>query len=237
MAKVAKDDPITLINFNDLREKNLIDNKEFLKKILAEFDDLKVKPVKHVPSKTTQGRRSSTGPLRRSSRLDGRRPVTRSVSKILPCDKLELEEEGVKRDTRRSFNHIVQYKTAEEITEEDIENVAKVTSQKIYDATEGTSCHQCRQKTLDTKTFCRSGFCHGVRGAFCGPCLRNRYGEDVVVALKDPNWCCPPCRDICNCSICRKRSGKSATGILIHLAREHGFEDCASFLESLRKKL
>jgi hypothetical protein len=43
-----------------------------------------------------------------------------------------------------------------------------------------------RQKTLDTKTMCRSGNCVGVRGQFCGPCLKNRYGESAEEALKDP---------------------------------------------------
>lgn len=51
---------------------------------------------------------------------------------------------------------------------------------------QGSSCHQCRQKTLDTKTICRSGFCVGAKGQFCGPCLKNRYGEDVRAVLLDP---------------------------------------------------
>lgn len=51
---------------------------------------------------------------------------------------------------------------------------------------QGTTCHQCRQKTIDMKTVCRAEDCQGVRGQFCGPCLRNRYGEDVRAALKDP---------------------------------------------------
>lgn len=51
---------------------------------------------------------------------------------------------------------------------------------------QGNTCHQCRQKTIDTKTVCRNRSCGGVRGQFCGPCLRNRYGEDVRSALLDP---------------------------------------------------
>lgn len=69
----------------------------------------------------------------------------------------------------------------------------------------GTTCHQCRQKTVDMKTICRSGECIGVRGQFCGRCLELRYQEDAMEALLDPNWKCPPCRNICNCSICRKK--------------------------------
>lgn len=55
---------------------------------------------------------------------------------------------------------------------------------------QGSTCHQCRQKTMDTKTICRNEGCGGVRGQFCGPCLRNRYGEDVKSALLDPVSIC-----------------------------------------------
>lgn len=51
---------------------------------------------------------------------------------------------------------------------------------------QGSTCHQCRQKTIDTKTNCRNPECVGVRGQFCGPCLRNRYGEEVRDALLNP---------------------------------------------------
>lgn len=76
--------------------------------------------------------------------------------------------------------------SVDEITESMLKNVAEKCSDKIYCKTEGTSCHQCRQKTIDTKTVCRSGECIGVRGQFCGPCLRGRYGESAIEALRDP---------------------------------------------------
>merc|ERR1712198_367586 len=106
---------------------------------------------------------------------------------------------------------------------------------KTYNTKIGTSCHQCRQKTIDTKTVCRSGECQGVRGQFCGICLKNRYGEDAKEALLDPNWKCPPCRNFCNCSICRNRKGKGATGILIQLAQSKGFDNVAAYLAYLAK--
>ena len=90
----------------------------------------------------------------------------------------------------------------EDITDEMLANVADRVSDKVY-SHDGTTCHQCRQKTTDVKTVCRSGNCAGVRGYFCGVCLLNRYGQDAREALKDPNWMCPPCMDVCNCSICR----------------------------------
>ena len=108
--------------------------------------------------------------------------------------------------------------------------VAERVADKNYDPVNGTTCHQCRQKTDDLKTACRSKSCFGVRGQFCGPCLRNRYGEDAKQALMDPDCHCPPCRGICNCSFCMKKRGRRCTGIMIHLAKERGYEDVKSFL-------
>ncbi|CAH1789404.1 unnamed protein product [Owenia fusiformis] len=125
-------------------------------------------------------------------------------------------------------------KSVDEITQEDLDMVANHVKEKRYDSYNGTTCHQCRQKTDDQKTICRSEDCSGVRGHFCGPCLRNRYGEDAKTALKDPDWQCPPCRGICNCSFCRRKAGCCSTGILIHVARLHGYEDVNAYLQSLR---
>ncbi|XP_035667388.1 cell division cycle-associated protein 7-like [Branchiostoma floridae] len=122
----------------------------------------------------------------------------------------------------------------EEITEEDLQLVADRVADKVYNSVHGTSCHQCRQKTADTKTTCRSESCVGIRGQFCGPCLRNRYGEEVKEALMDPDWTCPPCRGICNCSFCRAKKGRGATGILIHAAKHHGHGNVHAFLKSLK---
>lgn len=121
----------------------------------------------------------------------------------------------------------------EQVTQSMLKKVWDKGSKKIYNTKIGTSCHQCRQKTIDTKTVCRSGRCQGVRGQFCGPCLRNRYGEDAREALMDPSWACPPCRNFCNCSICRNRNGKGATGILINLAMSKGFDNVADYLAYL----
>lgn len=123
-----------------------------------------------------------------------------------------------------------QPKPAVEITEEDLILVAERVADKNYDAENGTTCHQCRQKTDDLKTACRNPACFGVRGQFCGPCLRNRYGEDAKEALMDAAWHCPPCRGICNCSFCMKKRGRRCTGIMIHLAKERGYGDVKSFL-------
>ena len=43
-------------------------------------------------------------------------------------------------------------------------------------------------------------------------------------------WVCPPCRGICNCSFCLARKGRRPTGILIHVARDNGFDSVHSYL-------
>jgi len=121
-----------------------------------------------------------------------------------------------------------------EITEDDLVLVATTTIEKNYDSVNGTTCHQCRQKTDDLKTTCKSKDCFGVRGQFCGPCLRNRYGEDAKVAIMDDKWICPPCRGECNCSFCMNRKGRRATGIMIHIAKEKGYNSVKDYLAAER---
>ncbi|XP_023026131.1 uncharacterized protein [Leptinotarsa decemlineata] len=122
-----------------------------------------------------------------------------------------------------------------EVTEEMINKIARKVSVKKYSEI-GTSCHQCRQKTQDQKTCCRNIECVGVRGQFCGVCLENRYGEDAAEALRDPDWTCPVCRGICNCSFCRAKEGKRPTGILTPLAHQAGHKSVKEFLDSLKGK-
>jgi len=124
----------------------------------------------------------------------------------------------------------------EDITESMLNRVCDRYGQKTYNQNIGTTCHQCRQKTTDFKTICRSGECVGVRGQFCGRCLTIRYGEDAREALKDPEWTCPPCRNFCNCSICRNRNGKGSTGMLHVLAQSKGFDSVADYLKALTAK-
>lgn len=38
------------------------------------------------------------------------------------------------------------------------------------------------------------------RGTWCGNCLWTRMGQNLDEALADPDWRCPPCLDLCNCS-------------------------------------
>ncbi|XP_059676387.1 cell division cycle-associated protein 7 [Gavia stellata] len=152
-------------------------------------------------------------------------------------DCLEHEAQTPRRGHRgaMAFPHIV--RPVEEITAEELNNICGSARDKVYNRAMGSTCHQCRQKTIDTKTNCRNPDCVGVRGQFCGPCLRNRYGEDVRTALLDPTWRCPPCRGICNCSFCRQRDGRCATGVLVYLAKYHGYDNVHAYLKSLKQEL
>ena len=169
-------------------------------------------------------------------------PVTRQRSgkkKLFqPLQKASLKVKCFQKSRKRTYKsstnalpHIII--PVENVTQSMLDNIAQHSVGKQYDTLTGTSCHQCRQKTKDTKSCCRSDKCVGVRGQFCGPCLKNRYGEIVKDVLLNPTWECPVCRGICNCSICRNKDGKCATGILINLARHHGFSNVKAYLDSL----
>ncbi|XP_017264106.1 cell division cycle-associated protein 7 isoform X2 [Kryptolebias marmoratus] len=248
-------------NFLAKREENIKANKAMLAQLMA---DLQKMPggagllKKHAGKQKTKerssrpprsgltGRESKKNPERASRRLTRSMRGSEEPSPPKEADtELSLEEEllEVRRAPRRrgtsrpnqSKPHII--RPVEDITEDELQLVADNMTDKVYNTVTGSTCHQCRQKTVDTKTCCRSDDCRGIQGQFCGPCLRNRYGEDVRKALLDPNWKCPPCRGICNCSFCRQREGRCPTGILFPLAQYHGFSDVHSYLTSLRDKL
>uniref|UniRef100_A0A3Q0QS28 Cell division cycle associated 7a n=1 Tax=Amphilophus citrinellus TaxID=61819 RepID=A0A3Q0QS28_AMPCI len=252
-------------NFMSKRALNIKENKEMLAKLMAELNKVPgLFPVRRTASTTvlkinkSAPRRSmgTPGSYRRNpERLS--RPHTRSRSLVdgppSPPPEEELEdkfslvrksryyEEVDEPPRRRSFTgckaipHVV--RPVEEITEMELQRICHNVREKVYNSSTGSTCHQCRQKTIDTKTNCRNPECVGVRGQFCGPCLRNRYGEEVRDALLNPEWECPPCRGICNCSFCRAREGRCATGVLVYLAKYHGFDNVHAYLKSLKKEL
>ncbi|XP_033949832.1 cell division cycle-associated 7-like protein isoform X2 [Pseudochaenichthys georgianus] len=246
------------------RNQNIQENKAMLAKLFADLSTMAdlTPPTtphkkKHALEKATPRKRKfepEMGSERRNPSRKARprenfaveeksEPLTsRSPRTIDPRRLMEVDEEhvGEKKKRRRSqSSRKSQYdvRSVEEITKEDLDNIAYRSKDKIWDKENGSSCHQCRQKTLDTKTVCRSGFCVGAKGQFCGPCLKNRYGEDVCDVLLDPTWSCPICRDMCNCSLCRKKDGRCATGILVGLARYNGHDNVHKYLESIQRDL
>ncbi|XP_043545741.1 cell division cycle-associated 7-like protein isoform X1 [Chiloscyllium plagiosum] len=242
------------------RAMNIKENKEMLAKLMAELKTMPgLFPVKVCTSsspkqKRTPKRTFSEGKVERrvNPSRSARPPEGFSVEKfaISPTKLMSqvkkfhlrtdltnrfVEDGSLTKRRRRSSKGTP--RPVDDITEEDLENVAITVKDKIYDRCLGSTCHQCRQKTIDTKTVCRNQDCYGVRGQFCGPCLRNRYGENVRSALLNPDWVCPPCRGTCNCSFCRRRDGRCATGILVHLAKFYGYDNVQAYLESLQKQL
>nr|XP_046260807.1 cell division cycle-associated protein 7a [Scatophagus argus] len=249
-------------NFMVKRALNIKENKEMLAKLMAELNKvpgLFPKRMAMSASATPRQAPRSTGTpgarRRNPERLS--RPHTRSRTLVdgppspapeeEPEDKFSLVrksryyEEDDEPPRRRCFNgskaipHVV--RPVDDISELELQNICNNVREKVYNSSTGSTCHQCRQKTVDTKTNCRNPECVGVRGQFCGPCLRNRYGEEVRDALLNPEWHCPPCRGICNCSFCRARDGRCATGVLVYLAKYHGFDNVHAYLSSLKKEL
>lgn len=163
-----------------------------------------------------------------------RGPLTKKMfdkpTRLWSDSESDSDSDSPKRKKKSNGRRKSAPRTPMDVREEDLVLVAERVAEKNYDSENGTSCHQCRQKTDDLKTACKSNSCVGIRGQFCGPCLKNRYGEDAKKAIMNPNWVCPPCRGVCNCSFCMKKRGRKATGILIHLAKANGYESVKTFL-------
>ncbi|XP_060520288.1 cell division cycle-associated protein 7-like isoform X2 [Cylas formicarius] len=253
-----------LSQFEETRKKNIEELHALLKSIRdpeleQEFALLnqEIKPVRREKVKTKSRKRETVfkwsgvvrvDEIRKSSRLQNKVPQYKE-------DYLENIEETVRstyfKNLNRDINYVYEdYKPknkpsihrrvekhvfipVEDVSQDMLDNIALSVQKKVY-SVNGTTCHQCRQKTLDQKTCCRNPECTGMQGMLCGVCIKNRYGEDAAVALKDPNWHCFVCRKICNCSICRNRQGKRPTGILVPLCKQQGFNSVKDFLISLR---
>ena len=148
----------------------------------------------------------------------------------------EEEKERRQRQTRRYTGILNRtFRKASDVTQKELDSVVlDPRVKKVYKGANLSTCHQCRQKTTDMKTICRSGVCRGMLGQFCGVCLRNRYGENAVEALKNDSWCCPVCRDVCNCSFCLPRRGLRCTGVMLYEAQAHGFNDVMHYLDHIK---
>ncbi|XP_015063848.1 uncharacterized protein LOC107009091 [Solanum pennellii] len=221
--------------YEQLREKRIKENLERMQK-LGIFDiSLKLKPVRTPIVRKTPQRLSPvqrSGPTRRSSRLQSATPVSYSEVHLSKID-----------DSLDGKHHLLREEGAKpEIYTEEHEKLLGSTDlswtffvdgygndgKRIYDPVKGKTCHQCRQKTLGHRTHCSN--CQIVQGQFCGDCLYMRYGEHVLEANKNPNWLCPVCRGICNCSLCRQAKGWAPTGALYRKIARLGYKSVAHYL-------
>ncbi|KAL9289421.1 putative transcription factor C2H2 family [Arabidopsis thaliana] len=183
---------------------------------------------------------------RRSSRVKQEPLVTRRSSRLKNATPVSYAEEPEGKKGKASKEEIVLWVgegVRPEIYTEEHEKLLGNTERtwelfvdgcdkngkRIYDPVRGKSCHQCRQKTLGYHTQC-SQCNHSVRGQFCGDCLYMRYGEHVLEALENPDWICPVCRDICNCSFCRTKKGWLPTGAAYRKILKLGYKSVAHYL-------
>ncbi|XP_054462313.1 cell division cycle-associated 7-like protein [Anoplopoma fimbria] len=245
------------------RDKNIQENKAMLAKLFADLSTMADLTLPSTPPKKKRASEKATPRKRKFEPVTGserrnpsrkarppenfaveekseplaiRNPRTIDIRRLVEVDE-DVGEKKKKRRSHGSRRSHFEVRSVDDITQEELDNIAYRSKDKIWDKDNGSSCHQCRQKTLDTKTVCRSGFCVRGKGQFCGPCLKNRYGEDVCDVLLDPTWSCPICRDMCNCSLCRKKEGRCATGILVGLARYNGHDNVHEYLESIQRDL
>ncbi|CAH8344694.1 unnamed protein product [Eruca vesicaria subsp. sativa] len=170
---------------------------------------------------------------RRSSRLKDAAPVTYFEEAEGKKGKASKEVvlwigEGGERPEIYTDEHEKLLGNTERTWELFVDGYAK-DGKRIYDPVRGKTCHQCRQKTLGYRTQCSK--CHpSVTGQFCGDCLYMRYGEHVLETLENPDWICPGCRGICNCSLCRKRKGWLPTGTAYKKVCKLGYKSVAHYL-------
>ncbi|XP_030462578.2 uncharacterized protein LOC115682490 [Syzygium oleosum] len=195
------------------------------------------------PPKRTPCRRSSekcapvppSGPVRRSSRLQSVMPISYAEVRLHKKDR-SLEDEGIvleegSKPEIYTEEHEKLLGNTEKTWEIFVDGCGK-DGKRIYDQIRGKTCHQCRQKTLGYRTQCSQ--CTLVQGQFCGDCLYMRYGEHVLEARQNPNWVCPVCRGICNCSLCRQAKGWPPTGPLYKKVSRLGFKSVAHYLIQTR---
>ncbi|KAM5549098.1 hypothetical protein ABKV19_000492 [Rosa sericea] len=232
-------------DYEQIRDQRIKENKERMQK-LGIFDlslQLKSKPSAASkrgrplkdPSDQTKTK-TSLSPARRSSRLKTLAPV--SYVEIRPKGKRESSwngeiniKEGIRPEIY-SDEHEKLLGACKETWELSVDGYGE-DGKRIYDPVKGETCHQCRQKTLGQHTHCCK--CDLVQGQFCGDCLYMRYGENVIEANKNPDWVCPVCRGICNCSLCRKEKGWEPTGNLYRKVINLGYKSVAHYLIQTRR--
>ncbi|KAJ7944378.1 Zinc-finger domain of monoamine-oxidase A repressor R1 [Quillaja saponaria] len=207
------------LQYEQSREQRIKENRERLQKlgIVDLSHELKYRMTQRRTLRNPSDRKTPqllssaqpSEPVRRSSRLQKVGPVS-------------YVEERPKKSKAFKDNYI---RIEEGSRPED--------GKRIYDSSNGKTCHQCRQKTLGHHTQCCK--CNMVQGQFCGDCLYMRYGEHVLEALENPNWTCPVCRGICNCSLCRQAKGWCPTGTLYRRISAMGYKSVAHYLIQTRR--
>ncbi|KAK6924103.1 Zinc-finger domain of monoamine-oxidase A repressor R1, partial [Dillenia turbinata] len=225
--------------YEETRAKRIQENLERMQKL--GILDLSLKLKSSLAPKRTSRNSSDKTPQRsllihasnprRSSRLQNVTPVSYTEVKVSKKEKAQkfdgiLVKEGFKPEIYTE-EHDKLLGSCETTWTLFVDGYGK-DGKRIYDPVRGLTCHQCRQKTLGHRTHCCK--CRLVQGQFCGDCLYMRYGENVLEANNNPNWICPVCRGICNCSLCRQAKGWCPTGLLYRKISSMGYKSVAHYL-------
>ena len=144
-------------------------------------------------------------------------PFSTSMKKLLPNSTKSTHRRNVgtkstvPNRTYETRNRKSVYKSSDSDSDHEENFVPKKRelTKRSTTSSEGSTCHQCRQKNKIVKTWCTK--CNSGKGRICEPCLQNRYGETISDS-KQPDWSCPACRGVCNCSICMRKKGEQPTG-------------------------
>ncbi|XXG49248.1 hypothetical protein AAC387_Pa02g3485 [Persea americana] len=238
--KPSKDDSVS--GYEQCRDERIKQNLQRMQN-LGIFDlSSKLKsqsqPPKRPNKKTPEKKSPLINPLppRRSSRLQSVTPVSYVEIHKVKAEKSLGDEKNLVREGREAEVYTEEHDKLLGTCEENWELFKDGygdDGKRIYDPIKGKTCHQCRQKTLGHRTHC--GKCNLVQGQFCGDCLYLRYGENVLETKKNPDWICPVCRGICNCSLCRLKKGWAPTGPLAKKVLDLGFKSVAHYLIQTRR--
>ncbi|CAN1278325.1 Cell division cycle-associated 7-like protein [Linum perenne] len=226
--------------YENLREQRIKENKERLEKLGLLDLALKLKASKKNPKIGPSAAKSRKTPpdsesSRRSTSLHFR------LKTLAPVSYTEIVTKK-KKEPRKDVEIHLQEGTQPEVYTDEHEKLLGScetewvlcvdgygkNGKRLLDPVEGQTCHQCRQKALGLHTRCCK--CELVQGQLCGDCLYMRYGENVIEVNQNPDWICPVCRGICNCSLCRKGKGWLPTGNLYRKVTKLGFNSVAHFL-------
>ncbi|XP_022947432.1 uncharacterized protein LOC111451293 isoform X1 [Cucurbita moschata] len=234
---------VTAPGYEQLRDQRVKENLKRMQKLGIVELSLKLKSTaaaskrlrKNSSEKEPPNGSPADEPPRRSSRL----------KTLTPISYMELRPKTKSGSSKSNEIHIKEGSQPEVYTEEDAKLLGDCESswtvgvdgydqdgKRMYDPINGESCHQCRQKTLGHHTHCSK--CKSGQGQLCGDCLYTRYGENVMEVSMNPNWNCPVCRGICNCSLCRQLKGWMPTGAIYRKARNLGFKSVAHYLIQTR---
>ncbi|XP_058750566.1 uncharacterized protein LOC131623584 [Vicia villosa] len=238
ITKTAKTERDTVVvsssssHYEQIREQRMKENAERMQKLGLLNLSLKLKKpprvfVRKIASPTNQSER-------RSSRLMTVPPVNYRQQNSWRNEKKEVEiyiAEGTKPEvyTEEHEKLLGDCKTDWELYVDGYDE----DGDRIYDPTKGEKCHQCRLITISQMTSCNK--CELPQGMICGDCLYMRYGENVTEADCNIKWTCPSCREICNCTICRRKNGWMPTGNIYNKVTKLGFKSVAHYLIKTRR--